>query len=126
MADTTVTSWLMSIDPSTIPTAGVIPKYECNDLGCPFTGRCFNSGAWSGTSHRCVVTDCGSAKCTRCPQWFPETLKYLVFKSWCAYVCVQTGVVNPPVVAIGAVGVRGDGTTLPKDGLVWCFDPINP
>jgi hypothetical protein len=125
-ADATVTSWLMSIDPSTIQ-AGIVPKYECTDLGCPYRGKCMNSGtSWNGISHSCFVTDCGSAKCTKCPQWFPDTLKYLVFKSWCAYVCIQTGITDPPVVAIGVVGVQQNGMTLPKSGLVWCFDPINP
>jgi hypothetical protein len=128
MAQAAVMSWLkMSIDPSTIQTGGVMSKYECTDLGCPYTGKCYNSGSsWDGISHRCSVTDCGVSQCTKCPDWFPPFLKHLVFKSWCAYVCVQTGITDPPVVAIGAVGVQDDGTTFPKPGLIWCFDPINP
>jgi hypothetical protein len=65
-------------------------------------------------------------KCTKCPQWSPDILKYAVFQSWCAYVCVQTGVVNPPVVAIGAIGVRKNGVVYPSSTTAWCFDPINP
>jgi len=37
--------------------------------------------------------------------WFPDTLKYVLLKSWCAYVCVGANVTSPKVIAAGAGGV---------------------
>jgi hypothetical protein len=100
--------WLASADPSTIQ-AGVIPKNECiEEHGCEWQPQC-KYGFDPGVSHRCIITDCGAKKCSWCPSWVPELLKNLSVKSWCAYVCVQTGISPPPVVAIGVGGISSFG-----------------
>jgi len=53
----------------------------------------------------CFVNDCGDAKCTSCPDWFPDVLKKLILSAWCSYVCVEPNVAYPKVVAVGAGGV---------------------
>ncbi len=102
-------SW-KGIDDSTLTATVVIPRYECTEEhGCPYKTKCFNSGPWDGGKpYECAVTDCGSSKCSACPSWLPETMKSLVFKSWCSYVCA---VRLPPrdVVALGAVGIKKNG-----------------
>jgi hypothetical protein len=99
--------WLAGADPSTIQ-AGVIPKTECIEDGCEWQPKC-KYGFDPGVSHRCIITDCGASKCSWCPSWVPELLKNLSVKSWCAYVCVQTGIPSPPVVAIGVGGISSFG-----------------
>ena len=124
-ADTAVTSWFMSIDPSTFPAAGVVAKYECTDeLKCPYRTTCVNGGSWSQNEapYTCLVVNCGDAKCTRCPSWFPPLLKSLTFNSWCSYVCIGQNASPPPVVAVGAIGVK-DGKPFPSQTSAWCFPP---
>lgn len=122
MAEATVDGWLATVDPSTIPTADIIPRYECTEEHqCPLRTQCFNNGAWNnGPPYTCTVVNCGSAKCTSCPDFFPDVLKSLVFDSWCAYACA---VRLPPrkMVAVGAVGIK-NGKPFPAAG-AWCFDP---
>jgi hypothetical protein len=118
-----VNDWMATLDPSAIPAASVIPRYECTEQhGCPYKTKCFNSGTWDGAPpYECAVVDCGTSKCTDCPNWVPDTLKSIVFKSWCAYVCA---VRLPPrdVVAVGAVGIKKNGDPWPATG-AWCFKP---
>jgi hypothetical protein len=111
------------LDPSTIPMASYIPKEECtfDPYFCPSSPKCFNSGSWSSKSHRCRPVDCGLSKCTSCPDSWPDFLKSIAVKSWCAYVCVQTGISPPPIVAVGAVGITRFGP-FPSAG-AWCFEP---
>jgi hypothetical protein len=121
-AEMEVNNWLATVDPSTIPTATFSPRYECTDEHqCPYVAKCYNAPYSNIKPHNCFVTDCGSSSCTTCPSWFPDTLKSLVFKSWCAYVCVDQS--SPPVpVAVGAIGVRKSGDPFPATG-AWCFAP---
>lgn len=101
--------WLTSIDPSTIQGGGVISKDSCiEQYGCPWKTKC-KYGFDPGVGHSCTVTDCGLSKCNSCPGWILELLKRLAIKSWCAYVCVKTGVTSPPVVAVGAGGISSLG-----------------
>ena len=123
MAEMAVDAWLPTIDPSTIAAADIIPRYECTEEHhCPYKTQCFNSGPWSSAApYECAVVNCGSSKCTLCPDWFPPMLKSLVFVSWCSYLCA---VRLPPrvIVAQGAVGITSLGKVLPSTG-AWCFDP---
>ena len=104
-AEVAVNAWLASIDPSTLPLA-VAPKVECQSdpFRCDFSTTCRNE-PYASLTHRCYITDCGVAKCSACPDWFPDGFKKNLLKSWCAYVCVEQNVVNPKVVAVGAGGV---------------------
>jgi len=100
--------WLASIDPSTIQ-AGVISKDSClEQYGCEWHPQC-QYGFDPGISHLCIITDCGAARCSWCPSWVPDLLKHLAIKAWCSYVCVQTGITSPPVVALGAGGISSLG-----------------
>lgn len=93
--------WLQSVDPLASAPPPIF-KPECIDPGgCAWQPKC-EYGYNPGVGHRCIVNDCGPAKCSWCPSWVPELLKGLAFKSWCSYVCVRTGVSSPPVVAVGA------------------------
>ena len=122
-AEMDVASWLASLDPAAIPTAAAQPRYDCTDQHqCPYSAMCINSGPWSQQSYACWVTDCGNSACTSCPSWFPDTIKSPIFASWCAYVC-ETQTSPPSPVAVGVVGVRADGKTLPANKLAWCFPP---
>jgi hypothetical protein len=118
-AELAVNEWLASIDTSTLPLA-VAPKFECQEdpFKCDFSTTCRNA-PYANLAHRCYVTDCGSAKCSACPDWFPEGFKTPILKSWCAYVCVEQNVVNPKVVAIGAGGVSAIGKFVQP----YCFAP---
>ena len=122
VAEIAVDDWLATIDPSAIPTASVIPRYECTDEHqCPYKTQCFNTGPWSSAPpYECAVVGCGSSKCSACPDWFPDLLTSVAFDSWCAYVCA---VRLPPrdIVAIGAVGMK-KGKPFPATG-AWCFNP---
>ncbi|WP_437279929.1 hypothetical protein WME90_05055 [Sorangium sp. So ce375] len=91
--------WLESLDPATLPLA-VIPRGECEEkFGCPYSTRCQINPP--PVRHACFVTDCDDAKCRQCPEVFSEIASRLIFKSWCSYVCIQTGISPPPVVAVG-------------------------
>lgn len=100
-----VDDWLATLDPSMLPIASWTPKNECGSLhGCSYAADCQNE-PYASHAHRCFVTDCGDAKCKSCPSWFPDKLKYLLLKSWCAYVCVEVNVTSPKIIAVGAAGV---------------------
>ncbi|MEO5726787.1 MAG: hypothetical protein ABI134_30675 [Byssovorax sp.] len=100
--------WLASTDPSTF-SAGVITKDSCiEDPGCEWHPKC-KYGFDPGVSHRCIVVDCGFSKCKSCPSWVSEVLKHLAVKAWCSYVCIQTGISPPPVVAVGVAGISSLG-----------------
>jgi hypothetical protein len=119
-AETAVDQWLATLDPSTMPLVEKRPRYECTDeLACPYRTKCINA-PYNGLKHDCFVYDCGSAKCTDCPNWWPDFLKTLLWKSWCAYYCVESGVPYPKIVAVGAGAVThfGDKAVGP-----WCFAP---
>ncbi len=118
-AEVAVDAWLASIDPSTLPLA-VTPKIECQEdaFKCAFSTTCRNE-PYASLNHRCYVTDCGSAKCSACPDWFPDGFKTPILKSWCAYVCVEMNVVHPKVVAIGAGGVSQINSPVQP----YCFAP---
>jgi hypothetical protein len=121
-AEAEVDSWLATIDPSTVALAGADPKYECTeDFKCPYRTKCSND-PYRGLTHVCFVVDCGSARCSTCPNWFPDFIKELVLKAWCAYVCIESGVSYPKVVAVGAGGVTAFGNPYPADG-PYCFAP---
>jgi hypothetical protein len=125
-AEMKVDSWLATLGPSTIPTAGVEPKDECAfEFGCPRRATCVNPGSWSqDIPHLCYVVNCGVPKCSICPGFFPPELKTLAFKAWCSYLCILQGVQPPPIVAQGAVGiVARTGKPFPANGLAWCFNP---
>lgn len=101
----TVDDWLATLDPSVLPIASWTPKNECgSQYGCSYAADCQNE-PYRSLAHRCFVTDCGDAKCKSCPSWFPDTLKYVLLKSWCAYVCVEVNVTSPKIIAVGAAGV---------------------
>jgi hypothetical protein len=125
VADAAVTQWLTPIDPSTIPTYTPVVKPQCNlDYGCPVQVTCApNSFTRPSTAHACWVVGCGDAKCTSCPDSFPDFLKSLVCKSWCAYVCVGKNVSPPPVVALGGSVIRSNGTPWPSADTTFCYGP---
>jgi hypothetical protein len=124
-AETAVDDWLMTIDSSMIPTAGVAPKDECYfDLGCPRRTTCVNPGTWStDVPHICYVVNCGVPKCSLCPDWFPPEYKTGIVKAWCSYLCISQGVSPPPIVAQGAVVITKSGKAWPSNNLAWCFNP---
>jgi hypothetical protein len=100
--------WLASVDPSMFST-GAIAKDSCiEEPGCEWHPKC-KYGFDPGVSHRCIITDCGSSKCSWCPSWVPDLLKHLTVKAWCSYVCIQTGISTPPVVAVGVGGISSFG-----------------
>jgi hypothetical protein len=100
--------WLASVDASAFPPAP-IPKYSCEeDHGCQIDPKC-TWGFDPGVRHRCVLVDCGASRCSWCPSWVANILAHLALKSWCAYVCVQTGVSPAPTVAVGAGGISSLG-----------------
>ncbi len=100
--------WLVNTDPSRLST-GVIAKDSCiEDPGCEWHPKC-KFGFDPGVSHRCIIVDCGSAKCKSCPSWVAEILTHLAAKAWCSYVCIQTGISPPPIIAIGAAGISSLG-----------------
>jgi hypothetical protein len=100
--------WLESVSSSSFPPAP-IPKYECEgDYGCQLNPKC-KYGFDPGVNHQCVIVDCGPSRCSWCPSWVLEILNHLVYKNWCAYVCVQTGTTNAPTVAVAAGGVSSFG-----------------
>lgn len=100
-----VDQWLATFDPTTLPSASWKPKNECgSQYGCAYAADCQND-PYRSLAHRCFVVDCGDAKCSSCPSWFPDTLKYVLLKSWCAYVCVEANATNPKIIAVGAGGV---------------------
>ncbi|KYF74307.1 hypothetical protein BE11_01615 [Sorangium cellulosum] len=108
--------WLATLDPAALPLA-VIPRTEwLKEFGCPFSLPCEYSGP--PVDHRCYVTDCADAKCRQCPEMFAEIASRLVFKSWCTYICVQTGTSPPKEVADGIVFMThwGDKSVGP-----WCL-----
>ncbi|MGK3996223.1 hypothetical protein [Sorangium sp. So ce1024] len=97
-------AWLAGLDPSTLAYS-VMPKYECEgDHGCKPQPRC-QQGYIPAMSHRCIINDCGKAKCSTCPDFVNELLQNIVIRSWCSYVCVKTGTSPPEVVAVGAGAV---------------------
>jgi hypothetical protein len=120
-AEATVNTWLSTIDSSTIQTAGNQPNWECTDkIKCPYVAKCSNA-PYSGIPHLCWVNNCGSAKCTTCPSWFPDDLKTLTIGAWCAYICMDKS--SPQkIVAVGAGGVTIFGGPYPEDG-PFCFAP---
>ncbi|WP_437648850.1 hypothetical protein [Sorangium sp. So ce362] len=94
-------AWLSGTDPSTLAYT-VMPKYECEgDYGCQIHPRC-QQGYIPAVNHRCIIDDCGTAKCRTCPDVVNEILRNVAIRSWCSYVCVQTGTSPPEVVAVGA------------------------
>ncbi|WP_441291777.1 hypothetical protein ACSRUE_16170 [Sorangium sp. KYC3313] len=100
--------WLSTLDPSTLPL-GITPRYECTDeFGCAYSTPC-KYAAWGTTlpsvKHRCFVTDCGDARCSTCPAWVGELLSHLAIRSWCAYVCLELGVLDGKPIAVGARGL---------------------
>ncbi len=69
--------------PRIVRTVGqdpIIPQFECMDFGCPATVRCGKAV--------CTVTHCGKGSCRFCPAPFPDALKNLFIKEWCAYGCL--------------------------------------
>ncbi len=121
-AEATVNTWLGALNSSMIQTAGNQPNWECTDkFKCPYVRKCWNA-PYSSMPHNCWVNNCGSAKCTSCPSWFPEELKTLYIKNWCAYVCTD----NSYPQKITATGVGGvthfSDTPYPAAG-VYCFAP---
>jgi hypothetical protein len=100
-----VDEWLATFDPTKLPITSWTPKSGCgSQYGCAYAADCQNE-PYQSIPHRCFVVDCGDAKCKSCPSWFPDTLKYVLLKSWCAYVCVEANVTSPKVIAVGAGGV---------------------
>lgn len=120
MAEVTINNWLATVDPSTIQ-AGTNPKWECTEqYNCPYAAKCSNAPYNGIKNLNCWVTNCGSSKCSICPDWFPDWIKSLALKSWCAYVC-EAG--SPPkVLAVGAGGVTIFGNPYPEAG-PYCIDP---
>lgn len=97
-------AWLEGVDPSTLAYT-VIPKPECEaDYGCKYSSPC-QQGHIPSVKHRCFVDDCGKAKCRTCPDIVNTLLQNIMIKAWCSYVCVETGISPPKVVAVGAGGV---------------------
>lgn len=100
--------WLASVDSSVFPPIP-IEKAECEEeYGCQHHPRC-KYGFDPGVSHRCVIVDCGPSRCSWCPSWVLEILDHLVYKAWCAYVCIQTGISPAPTVAVAAGGISSFG-----------------
>lgn len=93
-------TWLQSVDTSTLAYT-VVPKPECEDMGCKYKSPC-QQGYIPSVKHVCFVDDCGPAKCRSCPDWINDILQHIAFKTWCSYVCVQTATSPPKVVAVGA------------------------
>ncbi|MGK3965824.1 hypothetical protein WMF38_16800 [Sorangium sp. So ce118] len=94
-------AWLAGVDPSMLAYR-VIPKFECEgEYGCEAYPRC-QQGYIPAVNHRCIIDDCGKAKCPTCPDFVNELLQNLVIRSWCSYVCVKTATSPPEVVAVGA------------------------
>jgi hypothetical protein len=89
--------WIETVDPGSVPIPRE-PRWDCPRLyGCPHTFQC-NEPDWWGL---CQVTDCDDARCRSCPDIFD--LGRLIFKSWCAYVCVDgTKVTGLGVVAFSS------------------------
>ena len=96
-----VDALLAGVDPSTLAYT-VKPKPECMDQGCKYAEKCQKPGYIPEVSHVCFVDDCGPAKCRTCPDWVNDILQNIAFKTWCSYVCVQSGTSPPKVVAVGA------------------------
>jgi len=120
--EATVNTWFGALNPAMIQTAGNQPNWECTDkLKCPYKRKCSNA-PYSGITHSCWVNNCGSAKCKSCPDWFPEDIKTLYIKSWCAYACVDNS--SPQkIVAAGVGGVTYfNDAPYPSDG-AYCFAP---
>ncbi|WP_437336323.1 hypothetical protein [Sorangium sp. So ce394] len=110
--------WLATLDPATLPLA-VIPRTEClEEFGCPYRTPCSLFGP--PVNHQCYVTDCADAKCRQCPEIFGELVSHLVYKSWCSYVCVQTGTSPPKEVAIGIGVITYFGGQFAGP---WCLPP---
>jgi hypothetical protein len=100
MAEAAVNGWLATIDPSTVPLAGF--KWECkySPYDCPAWRTCEND-PYKSQNLTCWVTNCGVGKCGLCPNWFPDWAKTLLYKSWCAYVCIP----GSDLGKVGALGV---------------------
>ncbi len=104
-AQAAIEQWMATLDPSMIPPTAVYPPYKCTDeFGCAYKTTCMNE-PFASMNHLCFVNDCGDAKCSSCPDWFPDFLKKLILSAWCSYVCVEANVAYPKVVAVGAGGV---------------------
>jgi len=95
--------WLSGEDPTMLAYT-LKPKFECGEQGCAYTAKC-KYGYMPEVNHLCFIDDCGPAKCRTCPDWVNDLLQNLAIKTWCSYVCVQTGTSPPKVVAVGAGGV---------------------
>ncbi|AUX45763.1 uncharacterized protein SOCE26_072590 [Sorangium cellulosum] len=94
-------AWLAGIDPSMLAYT-VTPKFSCgSQYGCKYTPEC-QQGHIPAVDHICYVDDCGKARCRTCPDLVNDILQNVVIRSWCSYVCVQTGTSPPEVVAVGA------------------------
>jgi hypothetical protein len=82
----------------------VIPKPECEEQGCAYSPVCQQNYIPS-VKHRCFVDNCGKSGCGGCPDIVNKLLQNVVIKTWCSYVCVESGTSPPKVVAVGAGGV---------------------
>ncbi|WP_437893282.1 hypothetical protein [Sorangium sp. So ce124] len=104
--------WLSTIDTSTLPRENN-PNFECKKkYGCPYITGC--QYAVPGHSlptvrHACMVNDCGDARCRNCPDWVGDILSHLLFRAWCSYVCIEEGVTNAKIVAVGAGAISSFG-----------------
>jgi hypothetical protein len=82
----------------------LIPKPECEEQGCAYALPCQQNYIPS-VKHRCFVENCGKSGCGGCPDIVNKLLQNVVVKTWCSYVCVESGTSPPKVVAVGAGGV---------------------
>lgn len=94
--------WQACFDES-IREMTVTPNFACSDQGCATNARCVMGAP--AVRHMCYVDACGDAGCRGCPSWVADVLKHIAFKTWCSYVCVQTGTSPLKVVAVGAGAV---------------------
>jgi len=83
-------AWVDSLDPKAlVPSFPVYKQSKCvSTYGCPDDVTCNFDFGTGPKPIQCVVTGCGSGKCTWCPDIFPD-LSNLIVKSWCSFTCVK-------------------------------------
>jgi hypothetical protein len=84
-AEQAAVQWVDSLDPATIPLAGIITRPECADThGCRYTEKCL----FDGVGALCPIVGCGDGACKACPTIFGDLSK-LIVTGWCSHTCMQ-------------------------------------
>ncbi|WP_437896883.1 hypothetical protein [Sorangium sp. So ce124] len=101
LADT----WFSENIDSSMVSAVNGPKFECKRThGCEYWTKC-SLNYIPNVAHSCYVDDCGTAKCSTCPDFVNTLLQNIAIKAWCSYVCTEDGTRTPNIVAVGAGGI---------------------